>query len=414
MKTKPIVESSVTEDTFSVREPIKVCMHFADRTDARVMRDATALIEAGFAVTIVDVESDRTRPAEEDIGGVHLKHIFMPSYFVPARFKLWFLVKLAMLAIYGTIQLLRVQADIYHAHVERALPACYIAARLRGKPFIVDTPDLTLSDPTITRWPRLRALARRTIRHMVSYCAGYITASPFYFQELGKLYGAKEMTLIRNVPPYKAVTKSNRLHQRLGLGPNIRIALYQGALQPNRGLDRLVRVAAFLHPDIVIVIMGNESKGTRAQIDTLIMHEGMADRIKIIPAVPYEELLNWTASADLGLTIFQPDYSLSIQFTLPNKLFEYLMAGLPVLSSQLDAIAEMIKRYEVGKVVPSLAPEDVGAAINAMLADHDSLARMSSNALEVAKCEFYWEKESQKLIHLYKEILSEHKAKRAI
>jgi len=123
MKTEPIGESSVTEDTFSAREPIKVCMHYADRTDARVMRDATALVEAGFAVTIVDVESDRTRPAEEEIRGVHLKHILMPSYFVPARFKPWFLVKLAMLAIYGTIQLLRVQADIYHAHVERALPA---------------------------------------------------------------------------------------------------------------------------------------------------------------------------------------------------------------------------------------------------------------------------------------------------
>src|SRR5258708_9154924 len=178
MKTKPIVESSVTGDTFSVREPIKVCMHLAERarTDARVMRDATALVEAGFAVTIVDVEGDRTRPTEEDLGGVHLKHIFMPSYFVSARFKPWFLVKLAILSMYGTIRLLREKADIYHAHVERALPACYIAARLRGKPFIVDTPDLTLSDPTITRWPRLRALARRTIKHMVSYSAGYMTA----------------------------------------------------------------------------------------------------------------------------------------------------------------------------------------------------------------------------------------------
>ncbi len=405
MKTEPIGESSVTEDTFSAREPIKVCMHYADRTDARVMRDATALVEAGFAVTIVDVESDRTRPAEEEIRGVHLKHILMPSYFVPARFKPWFLVKLAMLAIYGTIQLLRVQADIYHAHVERALPACYIAARLRGKPFIVDTPELTLTEPIYARWLRLRVLVIRIIRHMVLYCAGYITASPLYPQELAKLYGAKEVTLIRNVPPYQAAPKSDRLRQHLGLGPEVRIALYQGGVQPNRRLDRLIRAAAFLRQDILIVLMGSGPKKTLSELEALIVSEGVADRVKIIPAVPYEELMEWTASANIGLTPLAPDYSLNTQLHLPNKLFEYLMAGLPVLSLQYDAIAELIKRYEVGTVMSSLAPQDVGAAINAMLADQDSLARMSSNALEVAKLEFCWEKESGQLIRLYYDVL---------
>ncbi len=163
MQTIPIREIPVIEDALSVKRPIKICMHYAHKTDARVMRDATALVEAGFTVTIVDVESDHMRPAEEDIDGVHLKHIFMPSYFVPARFKPWFLVKLVMMMVYGTIQLLREQADIYHAHVERALPACYIAARLRRKPFIVDTPELVLSDPSYARWSRLNVLARRII-----------------------------------------------------------------------------------------------------------------------------------------------------------------------------------------------------------------------------------------------------------
>jgi glycosyltransferase involved in cell wall biosynthesis len=307
-------------------------MHFPYRTDARVMRDATALVEAGFIVTIVDVESDRTRPAEEDIGGVHLKHIFMPSYFVSERFKPWFLVKLVMIMLYGTIQLLRVQTDIYHAHVERALPACYIAARLRGKPFIVDTPELTLSDPHYARWSRLRVLAMHLIRHMVSYCAGYITASPLYPQELGKLYGAKEMTLILNVPPYRTVTKNNRLRQRLGLDKHVRIALYQGNLQPNRGLHLLIQAAPFLERDIVIVMLGQGLKETPALLQSLIGSEGVADRVKILPPVPYEELLDWTASADIGLTILPPDYSLSIRKCLKNTFLEYLMSGLPILS----------------------------------------------------------------------------------
>jgi glycosyltransferase involved in cell wall biosynthesis len=412
MKSMPTVEKRKTQDTFSIREPTRVCMHYANRTDARVMRDAITLVEAGFNVTIVDVMSDRTRPAEEDISGVHLKHIFMPSYFVSARFKPWFLVKLVMIMVYGTIQLLQVQADIYHAHVERALPACYIAARLRRKPFIVDTPELILTDPSYARWSRLRILASQLIKHLVSHCAGYITASPLYLQELGKLYGAKDVMLIRNVPPFKAVTKCNRFHKRLGLGPHVRIALYQGNLQPNRGLHLLIQAAPFLEKDIVIVMMGEGYTETPALLQSHIASEGVADRVKILPPVPYEELLHWTASADIGLTLLPSDYSLSIRKCLPNKFFEYLMAGLPVLSSELDAIVEVIKTYDVGKVVLSLAPQDVGAAINAMLADHDSLARMSANALAVAHQEFNWEKESQKLLHLYEEILSKQKVKR--
>lgn len=160
--------------------------------------------------------------------------------------------------------------------------------------------------------------------------------------------------------------------------------------------------------------MGSGPEKIMSELKALIVSEGVADHIKIIPAAPYEELMKWTASANIGLTAAAPDQSLNTRKCLPNKFFEYLMAGLPVLSLQYDAIAEKINRYKVGKVVLSLAPENIGAAINAMLADHDDLVRMSSNALEAAKHEFHWEKESQKLIALYEEILSEHKMKCAI
>ncbi len=90
---------------------------------------------------------------------------------------------------------------------------------------------------------------------------------------------------------------------------------------------------------------------------------------------------------------------------LPNKLFEYLMAGLPVLASPLDVVAHVLGTYDVGKVVSSLIPEDIGAAINAMIADRVALDRMKRSALKTAQ-EFCWEKESQRLIRLYRHILS--------
>src|SRR2546430_6109501 len=152
----------------------------------------------------------------------------------------------------GNIYLLSVPADIYQAHDVEALPACYIAARLRRKPLVFDSHELPFDNPSITRWRRLNALARHILTRMLPRCAGVITASPLYAQEISKLYGAKEITVVRNGPPYQAVAKSDRLRQHLALGPEVRIALHQGALQPNRKLHTLIPPEALLDHDVLI------------------------------------------------------------------------------------------------------------------------------------------------------------------
>ena len=376
------------------------------RTDMRVLREATTLVEAGFAVSIVDLERERTCPAEEEIRGIRMKHIISPGLFVPTRFKPWFLIKFVLTTIRGILRLAQTPADIYHAHEERALPACYIAARVRRKPLIFDAHELPLSEANVRRWRRLHALATRLLALMLPYCAGVITISPPIAQEIRRHYHISEVTLIRNVPVRQIVSKSDCLRQYLGVKPHVRIALYQGYLQPDRGLDKLIRAAPFLEQDIIIVLMGKAGGATQTELEALITSEGVADRVKMLPPVPYTELLSWTASADIGLILYAPEYSLNTRFCLPNKLFEYLMAGLPVLASRLDAVAEVISTYDVGQVVSSLAPADIATAINAMLADQVALDRMRRNALEAVKDELCWEKEGLRLMRLYHDILA--------
>ncbi len=407
MKTLPNATASAAKDTNATKAPYKICMHVTDAAypDYRVMREATALVEAGFDVSIVDIMDERQRPAEEDIAGVHMKHVIMPEMFIPTRFKPWFLVKALNMIIRGAIRLTRTSTDVYHAHDVKGLPACYIAARLRHKPLVFDSHEIPLDDPNIMRWPRLNALAIWMLTRMMPRCTKVITASPLYAREISNQFHYPEVTSVLNVPTYREIPHSDRLRQHLGLAPDVRIALYQGNIQANRSLEQLVNAAPFLDPGIVIVMMGRAVEETRIQLEELIATKGVADRVKIIPAVPYAELLDWTASADIGLTIFQPGYTRSIRYCLPNKLFEYLMAGLPVLSSQLDAIAEVLQTYEVGQILPSLTPSDMGASINAMLADSTALARMRDNALKIVQKEFHWENEKQKLIQVYNAIL---------
>ncbi|HLW01588.1 MAG TPA: glycosyltransferase family 4 protein [Ktedonobacterales bacterium] len=374
------------------------------RTDGRVLREATALVRAGMAVSIVDIEDQREGPVEEDLQGVRLRHLRSPSWFVSTRFKPWFLVKAFQIFCRGTLALLRAPTDVYHAQDMTALPACYIAARLRRKPLIFDAHELPWVEPTTTRFRRLNALAIRVFKGMVPRCNGVITVSPPIAQELQRRYGGPEPVLIRNMPEYQAPVSSDRLRNRLGLSEQTRIALYQGNLQPDRGLDRLVYAAKFLDPGVVIVLMGRSVMGDALQ--KLIAQEGVDDRIKVLPPVPYAELLEWTTSADVGLILYARSHSLNVQMCLPNKLFEYLMAGLPVLASSLDAVAEILQTYEVGAIVSSLEPEEIGRAISALVADSAALARMKANALAAAQHDLRWDVESQRLLQLYRQVFS--------
>ena len=392
-------------DPLASAVPSHVCMHVLGiaRTDGRVLREAAALVKAGIAVSIVDIEDQRDRPRQENFRGISLKHVRSPSWFIPTRFKPWFLVKAFQMLCRGTFALLRTPADAYHAQEMNALPACYIAARLRRKPLIFDAHELPLVEPALTRWRRLHALATRVLKLMLPRCTAVITVSPPIAQEIQHRFGGPAPVLIRNVPAYQPAVSSDRLRNHLGLGPQTRIALYQGNLQSDRRLDRLVYAAKFLDPGVVIVLMGRNVMGDTLQ--TLIIQENIADRVKILPPVPYEELLEWTTSADIGLILYERSHSLNVQMCLPNKLFEYLMAGLPVLASSLDAVADILQTYDVGVVAPSLEPEAIGRAISGLLADSASLARLRNNAFAAAQSDLRWDVESQRLLDLYRHVL---------
>jgi glycosyltransferase involved in cell wall biosynthesis len=121
--------------------------------------------------------------------------------------------------------------------------------------------------------------------------------------------------------------------------------------------------------------------------------------------VPYEELLSWTSSADIGLSVFDPDISLSTRYCLPNKVFEYLMAGLPVLTTPLDAVVEIVQQYGAGVEIPRLEPRLVATALNYILAKPDELARMRNAALAAAARDLRWSVERERVWSLYDSLL---------
>jgi glycosyltransferase involved in cell wall biosynthesis len=386
-----------------------ICMHVLNpaRTDQRVLREATALADAGYSVTIVDIEHDRSRPREETLRGVRFKHIMLPDrlrkHYTPANRPAWLAFK-ALRVWRALFAVTTTPADVYHAHDTTALPACLVAARLRRKPLIFDAHELPLAQPHVERLHLVHAVSAWFIRLALARCAAVVTVSPSLVPVLQRLYGGPRAEVVRNVPVYQPPVQSDRLRERLGLSAQTHIALYQGGIQTDRALDVLVHAARYLDPDIVIVLMGNGPQA--AMIEHLIGEESVGDRAKLLPAVPYEELLSWTASADLGLILYRASESLNVRYCLPNKLFEYLAAGVPILASELDAVAELLARYDAGDVIHTLEPRAIAHAIAAMVADRGAWMRMHESALTAARTDLNWETEKEQIVALYERVLA--------
>ncbi len=327
------------------QRPVRVCLHAAVpvRRDVRARRVASTLAAAGYQVTTVDMEHAGAPPASPaDLERVRVRHITLPRwterFYVPTHPVRWLLFKVWRW-MRGIGVVVRTPADVYHACDMGALPACYFAARLRRKPLVFESYEMPLVEPHVTRRRLVYAVSRRFLRHVLRRTAAVIVVSPPIADEVRKRFGGPQPIVLRNIPTYRPRVESNRIREHLGLPASARIALYQGHMEPNRGLDQTVLAGKYLPSDHVVVLLGDGPSldGLRA----LVEREALGDRVKLLPAVPYEELLTWTASADLGLAMNPPEYSANVRMMLPNKVFEYLMAGLPVLASPMRPVEDL-------------------------------------------------------------------------
>lgn len=385
-----------------------VCMFVPSpgKTDVRVVREGLALVDAGYRVVVVDIEHDRQLPKSEQIHELEFRHIVMSwratKHYSPLRTFpwLWFKVRRWWR---GMWRVLRTRADVYHAHDVIGLPVCFLAAWVRHKALIFDVHELPMVQPHLRRHAFVRMMALLLLRLMMTRCAAIITVSPQIADELRHSLTKKQTIIVRNIPDYVEPRWTNRIREYLHLGPMTRIALYQGLFQSNRSLDMLIQAAPFLDPDIVCVFMGKGEQ--QPMLEQLIVSLHMEDRVKFVPFAPFDELLSWTSSADLGLLIFDPEISLSIRYCLPNKFFEYLMAGLPILTSALDAVVDVVTEYDLGRIVPDLTPLHIAQAINMMLADIEAWQRYHLNSLHAARDAFRWDREKMNLVECYRQIV---------
>jgi len=290
--------------------------------------------------------------------------------------------------------------DAIHAHDLLTLPVGAALARKTRKPLVYDAHELYTEMSTLRRSERLawRYLERRDIGRATRL----ITVCDSIAGELVARYGVGAPTVLLNCPPAAMLPKArtNRLRERLDLeGSPLRLVLYQGGLVPNRGLEELVEASASFH-DAVLVLMGwgRSEQLLRNQIEL----SGLAHRVLITDPVPQAELLSFTCGADVGVIPYKA-VGLNNYYTTPNKLFEYLSAGIPVACSRFPELRRFVERTGAGLTFDPSDPDDIALAVNGILADDAIRGQMREAALRTAG-PLTWERQAEKLVALYAEL----------
>jgi glycosyltransferase involved in cell wall biosynthesis len=300
-------------------------------------------------------------------------------------------------------------ADVYHGHDLTALPAALAAARRNGAPVIYDSHEIFLeAGATATRPRWARWIFKRLEQGWIRRSAALVTVNRSLEEILTARYHPRRTVVLHNTPSRWTAPSPPRhlMRTELGLGPDDPIALYHGGFSAHRGLEELA--AAILEPGLERVHAVFLGYGSRK--DWLL--EQAADpryggRLHVLAAVPPERLLEWVVDADVGVMAIQTS-TLNHYLSTPNKLFECLSAGVPVVASDFPEIRRIVAGDAAGPLGILCRPDDpadVARGIRSIL-DLSAGERLALRlrCLTAAHERWNWETESAHLIDLYAQL----------
>lgn len=405
-------------------------------TDARVLKEAQTLINAGHNVTVHAIHTpNKTKQTEVLDRGVRVVRVSRnPLWGIrerlglrkkrivqkptqtqhslkrdststaeqskPKKSLLKFILKPFMRAYthMGLCwALIKSKPDVIHAHDVNTLIVAWIASRVRRVPLVYDAHEISTSREG---YQSIRNLVGCVEKFLMPKAIATITTTEMRAKFFARAYGVPRPTVLQNRPSYFELRPSNKIRHELGLNNTWPIVVYQGGLQPGRGLERLIRAAQHVS-DVYIVLIG--SGRLASHLRCLSEELGVTEKVKFIPVVPLAQLPEYTASADVGV---QPilNTCLNHYSTDSNKLFEYVLAGLPVIATSFPEIRRIVQEYQVG-ILTNETVDELATAINLLKIDANLRQKFQANCIKVREG-LSWESQEEALVKLYESIKS--------
>jgi len=222
-----------------------------------------------------------------------------------------------------------------------------------------------------------------------------ITVSDGIASEYKRLFGLREISVILNAPHKQEVRAVDLFREKFSIGKTKKIFLYQGGLSKGRGIELLIASferLADAKSDAVLILMGYG--------DLTSMVKAAAGRLSNVhfhPAVPYNRIVDHSSSADFGI-LSTENTCLNHFYCMPNKMFEYIQSGLPIITTNLNDCRKLIVKEGIGLVISEFTVDGVIETIErAMKMD----PRVFDEALAAAKEKYHWDIEEKKLLTIY-------------
>lgn len=296
-------------------------------------------------------------------------------------------------------------ADLWHGMWAGSLPALGRLRRKHGGRTIYDSRDIYLHSREFDKMdPVRRTLLQRIERRWARGADTVITVNDAYADILARTLRVARPAVVMNCPArwIRPDPSPDRIRAALGLPATTAVALYQGNLITERGIEQAMD-AILEVPGAALVLLGYGSLR-----ETLTSRAGLppyAGRVFVLPPVPPDELLEWTASSDVMVMAIQPT-TLNHRFTTPQKLFEALAAGVPVVASDLPGMADIVTATRAGVVCDPTSPASIAAAIREVLQQPAAdLAAMRERARRAADETYNWDRQATALFEVYAGVL---------
>jgi glycosyltransferase involved in cell wall biosynthesis len=300
-------------------------------------------------------------------------------------------------------------ADLWHGMWAGSLPALQRLRRRHGGRTIYDSRDVFLLSRGYGRLPGLLVAPFRLLeRRWARGADAVVTVNDGYARLLAETLGVGVAAVVRNCPEryVPPVPAPDRIRAALALPAAVRVVLYQGQLATDRGIEQAIQAIRDV-PNAVLALLGFGR--LRGELEAAVRADPDG-RVRLIDAVPPAELLDWTASADVMVMPIQPT-TVNHRFTTPNKLWEAIAAGTPVVAGDLPGMAEVVRETGAGVLCDPTSPASIAAAIRSVLdLTRDERAAMRQRALDAAGERYNWDAQVEPLLDLYGRLLERRPA----
>lgn len=338
-------------------------------TDNRVHRTCTVLQELGYDVLLVGRQLPGSLPLERPYRTRRMRLLFNkgPLFYAEYNLRLFFLLLLSRATFF------------FSNDLDTPLPN-FLAARLRGKEMVYDTHDFFTEVPELVQRPHVRAVWLAIERRIFPKLKTVITVNQSIADAYKQRYG-QDLHVVRNIPmPRELGPLPSRA--ALDLPADKHILVLQGSgINVDRGAEEAVLAMREL-PDCLLLIIGGGDAWPVLQ--QLVKEHALDGRVRLIGKLPYARMMDYTRNADLGLTL-DKDTNLNYRFSLPNKLFDYLHAGIPVLATDLPEVTAIVRGKDCGMVIADATPRAIAQAASGLFSNSGRWSTLRRNATFAAR-----------------------------